>query len=209
MTATEFNTIINCKVSFSTVVTNSVHIESQDTSDFYEAIHSAVSEIKENLSDSEYKKFQQIIAATLLNIFPDNEYLGTPYCKLMREGHEEKYFLMLSDKNKHAPVSYIQQRFDIIMSSLIQENLKNPIVEFYTFTNSLPSVGQTLYIYEYERIIQHVFKNYQQLHNIVHGSCYYLNEWRYEERQCFNDYKNRPFGQLNLSFCRYGKGYIF
>lgn len=209
MTAAELKTIVNCKVSFSTVVTKAAPIEFENSSDFYEAINAAVGELKEDLSDLAYKKFEQLIVETLFKIFPDDEYLGIAYCKTMREGSGEKYFLMLSDDNQHAPLSYTQQRFDTIMSFFIQEALKNAIVEFYTFTNSLPSVGQTFSVYAYERVIQQVFKDYQQLHDIIPGSCYYLNEWNYEERQCFDDYENRSFGQLNLNFCRYGKGYMF
>lgn len=209
MTAAELKTIVNCKVSFSTVVTEREPIKFEDSSDFDEAINAAINKIKKDLSDSAYKKFEQLIVEMLFKIFPDDEYLGIPYCKIMREGHQEEYFLMLTDDNQHAPISYTQHRFDTIMSSFIQENLKNAIVEFYTFTNSLPSAGQTFNIYAYERVIKQVFKDYRQLHDIVPGSHYYLNEWSYEERQCFDDYENRPFGQLNLNFCRYGKDYMF
>lgn len=59
------------------------------------------------------------------------------------------------------------------------------------------------------KIIQQVFKDYQQLHNIVPGSNYYLKELIYEERSCFSDEQERSFGQFNLGFCRYDTGDIF
>lgn len=203
MTAKELKSIINCNVNFFTFIPNQLPIETNNSDDFYEVINTAVSKIQKELSDTEYKKFEKIIVETLFVTFPDDEELGIPYCKIMREGHDENMFLMLSKDNEHAPLPYTQERVYNIISYLIQDNLSDAIVEFYTFSNTLPSTGQIFDIYAYERKIQQIFKAYPQLHDIFSEAKYYLEEWRYEERQCFNDFEIRPFGQLNLRFCRY------
>lgn len=209
MNAQELKNNINCKVNFFTAISKIVPIETQDTSDFYGQINEAVSEIKEGLSDREYHKFEQVLADTLLKTFLDDESLGIPGSKIVREGHQEKYFLMLLNENEHAPLSYAQERVDTLIVSLIEKNLLNAVVEFYTLTNTLPSIGQIFSINAYERIIQQVFKDYQQLHNKVRGSNYYLKELIYEERSNFSDEQERSFGQFNLGFCRYDTGDIF
>ncbi len=95
--------------------------------------------------------------------------------------------------------SYVQELFTVYLKSIITDNLTNVFIEFYEFTNTLPSVGQIFILYELRSKIQDVFKDYERLHRIHPVNLYYLKEAIYGERSSYCADDSRCYGKLNLT----------
>lgn len=197
---------INCEIDFTTFLYQLLPLKSTESLDFEETIGNAVNTLKKELSSQEFKNFEKILAERTNETLPEFDYYAISTTNDDQHTSERRSFLMLLNDDQHAPLSYVQDLFRQYLKSIIRDNLTNAVVEFYTFTNTLPSPGQVFNLYGYVRVIQDVFKDYKQLHHLFSVAIYYLKESIYEERSSYSAEDTRSYGELHLRFCRYDTG---
>lgn len=192
LTVEQLRNIIKCEVNTYTAVSEISPVKIEETADFDHAINTAASELKDNLTDVEFNKFETLLSQTLQEFYP-----------------EEVFFQITQEQAERQETKPYPLWLRILLTELIKDNLINAFIDFYSLTNTLPSVGQVFNIYQYERNIKIIFKDYTPLHDLLAGAHYYLEEFIFEERSCFDDTESGArHGLFNVRFCRYDKGDI-
>lgn len=200
---------INGEIDFTTFLYQLLPVKTTESLDFEETVGNAVNTVhtlKKELSSQEFKNFEKILAERINRTFPEVDYYTISTTIDEQHNSERRNFLMLLNDHQHAPLSYVQDLFRQFLKSIIRDSLTNAVVEFYTFTNTLPSPGQVFNLYGYVRVIQDVFKDYKQLHRLLPVTMFYLKESIYEESSSYSAEDTRSYGELHLGFCRYDTG---
>lgn len=210
MTREQLKKSIRCEIDFSVFIHDLFPIKEMESSDFYDSIYAAIYKLREQLIPEQFKEFEKLLGGEINNIYPENETFSIPPEGDMETGRNDRYsFVKLFHETEHPPITYIQELFTNLMSSLIKENLINAVVELYFFAGSMPVAGQVYGLYAYERTTQKTFKEYRELHNIIPGCFYYLKEIYYNERSTCDADWPLEYGVFDLRFCRYNTGDIY
>ncbi len=201
---------INCEIDFTIRIEDLFPVKATETMDFYSTIYDEIHKFKADLTAQQFKEFGKLVGVEINKMYPENETFAIPPRGDMETDRNDRYnFVKLFQENEYPHATYIDELFIELMSSLIKDNLTNAVVELHSMTGSMPVAGQVYGLYAYEKYIKKIFREYEQLHNIVPGSLYYLKEIYYiEHANCDPDWTSE-YGTFQLRFCRYDTGDIY
>lgn len=217
MTPEQLKNTLYCEIDYTTVVSDLFPVKTEEIKDFAEDLRIAVSDLKKKLSGKDFKKFEKLIAQKINEHFPEVEM----YSILPTEDDEvydlpeRKAFLMLLDDNEYAPLDIVQDLFVTLIGLYINTNLKDAVVEFFSFTNTLPSTGQVFQINK--NGIKELFKEFGfdhidlftefRFHYSDKPHHFYLKESIYAQRSNLDN--PSIINQFQLRFCLWDTGDIY
>ncbi len=201
---------IRCEIDFTVAIHDLFPIKATETTDFHRIMYDAMHKLQDELPAQKFKEFGKLVGVEMNKMYPDNETFAiSPRGDMDTDRNDRYNFVKLFKENEHPHPFYIDELFIELMTSLIKDNIKNAVLELYSFAGSMPVAGQVYGLYAYERYFKKIFKEYKQLHNIVPGAYYYLKEIYYNEHaNCDPDWPS-DYGIFDLRFCRYDTGDIF
>ena len=205
MTIEQFKNNLDCDTDFTIMVDVQLPAKADESIAFDVAMDTYVRELKQNISDTEFKKFEKHLAKKVIE-GPQVESASIPPDEENTWRLIEHNFRLLLDDNDHAPLSYTQELFGSLIKLHINENLKKTVVEYFSLMNTLPPTAQ---IFEINASFIHdMFGEFElQYLNLVPGKFYYLKECIYEKSSKRSDLNANEIGSFEFRFCLWNMVY--
>lgn len=195
---------IYCEIDFTTFIHNLFPIEEIEQPIFSQEINDAMNILQAQLTPKELKEFEKLLGEQVNKMYPENETFAIPPLGDMEtDGSDRCNFVKLFDDKENPTMWYRRDFFIALISGLIRENLTNAVVELYSFSGSMPVAGQIFGLSGYEKSIKQIFKDYNQLHNMVSGNLYFLKGIYYYDNSNYTPDSALEYGKFHLRFCRY------